>query len=92
MASNVSINFPDAVDQPTAIYSVTLYQNRFAHEMVSVVFKDWGLSYDNISYGSPVQLAIAGAGPSRQFYGYVYFVNPTKTPGTNFTEIGRAHV
>ncbi|CAB4174335.1 COG3500 Phage protein D [uncultured Caudovirales phage] len=87
MADNVVIRFPDSVDQPTAIYSVNLYQNRFAHEMVSVVFKDWGLAYDNISYGSPVQMAIAGTGSSRQFYGYVYFVNPIRTPGTNYTEV-----
>lgn len=87
MFNYVTIDFPESDAPPSMVYSLSLYQGRYMHEVVSVVFKDWGANYDSISSGSVVKFNLSGFNMNRDFYGYVYCVMPERTPGTNFTEV-----
>ena len=87
MFNYVKVNFPNTTLQPEVLYSATLKQNRFQHEMVHLNFRDWGVEYSVISAGSPIHIKFYGTTSSRDFYGYVHHVTPNKTPGKNFVEI-----
>jgi hypothetical protein len=85
--SFISVQFPDTAKPPARVYSATLYQKNYEHEMLSVLFKDWNLEYDSVKPGSPVQVEIKGTTSSREFNGYVHHIEPNHTPGTAFTEV-----
>lgn len=87
MYSFISVQFPDTAKPPARVYSATLYQKNYEHEMLSVLFKDWNLEYDSVKPGSPVQVEIKGTTSSREFNGYVHHIEPNHTPGTAFTEV-----
>jgi hypothetical protein len=55
--------------------------------MAVVQFKDWDVSYDNVSPGTPVQITVKSLNKNKTFLGYVHHIKPDKTPGTNFTEV-----
>jgi hypothetical protein len=87
MFDYVKVTFPNTTLQPQTIYSAVLKQNRYQHEMAILQFRDWDTQYNVISSGSPVHIKFFGTFASRDFYGYVHHVNPTKTPGKNFSEV-----
>lgn len=87
MSSVVLVNFPETTFGPQIVYSLDLIQERYSHELVNIVFKDWDTQADVISPGTTVQISLFGATDVRQFYGYVHHIVPNRTPGTNFTEV-----
>ena len=87
MFNYVSVNFPETTIQPTVVYRADVFQKRYAHEMVSLYFKDWGVHYDAIKPGSPVNLVINGFNQTREVYGYVHHINVDRSPGEYFTEV-----
>jgi len=88
MFKYISINFPDTPGlNPKTVYEATLYQKRYAHEVVVVEFKDWGVEYDVVSTGSPVHMEFASLTERRDFYGYVHHISLDRTPGKHFTTV-----
>ena len=87
MFNYISINFPKTTVQPQIVYKANLSQNQYSHELISLYFKDWGVQYDVVKAGSPVELTINGFNEKRNFYGYVHHLNLDRSPGKNFTEI-----
>ena len=87
MFNFVNVTFPNTSLQPKRLYSATLKQNRFEHEMLHLEFKDWGTEYNVISAGNPVYVKIYGSTSNKDFYGYVHHINQIKTPGKNFAEV-----
>ena len=87
MFNYVEVTFPETTIQPAVVYSATLYQNRYEHEVVVLRFRDWGIEYDAIESGSPVHIVIKGTDSKRDVYGYVHHVKADRTPGTFFSEV-----
>jgi len=87
MFNYISVNFPQTTIQPQVVYRANMFQRRYAHELVSLYFKDWGVQYDVVKAGSPVQLTISGFNEKREFYGYVHHINLDRSPGKDFTEV-----
>jgi len=87
MFNYISIDFPETTIQPTVVYRADLFQKRYAHEMISLYFKDWGVQYDVVKAGSPVHLVINGLNQQREMYGYVHHINIDRSPGKYFTEV-----
>ena len=87
MFNYITVDFPETTLQPQVIYSATITQKRYAHEMVCLYFKDWGVQYDVIKAGLPVHLTFSGYNEKKEIYGYVHHVNLNRTPGKNFTEL-----
>jgi len=87
MFNYITVDFPETTLQPQVIYSATITQKRYAHEMVCLYFKDWGVQYDVIKAGLPVHLTFSGYNQKKEIYGYVHHVNLNRTPGKNFTEL-----
>lgn len=87
MFNYVTVDFPQTTIQPQVVYRANLTQKRYAHEMVSLYFKDWGVQYDVVKAGSPIHLTINGLHERRELYGYVHHINLDRTPGKNFTEV-----
>lgn len=83
----IKVIFEDAVNLSTRVYSATLYQKNYEHEMMSIMFKDWDMQYDSIKPGSPVSVQITGTTSKRNFYGYVHHIEPNRSPGKAFTEV-----
>jgi hypothetical protein len=83
----ITVTFEDAVNVPNRVYSATLYQKNYEHEMMSIVFKNWDMNYDSIKPGLPVSVQIRGTTSKRNFYGYVHHIEPNRTPGKAFTEV-----
>lgn len=87
MFNYISVDFPETTIQPTVVYRADVFQKRYAHEMVSLYFKDWGVQYDVVKPGSPVHLVINGFNQTREVYGYVHHINVDRSPGKYFTEV-----
>ena len=87
MFNFIRIAFPDAESGPTIVYSAEITQEKYKHDMIKVVFKDWDISYEVLSPGSPVQLTITGVTEKKDVYGYIHSVKQHRTPGKNFTEM-----
>ena len=87
MFNYVTVDFPETTIQPQVVYSATVTQTRYAHEMICLYFKDWGVQFDVVKSGLPVHLVVHGYNEKRDFYGYVHHVNLNRSPGKNFTEL-----
>jgi hypothetical protein len=87
MLNYVAIDFPLGTNPPKRITSVTVTQERYAHEMINVQFRDWDIQYSNIKPGNPVICELRGTDSSRKFHGYVHDIRPHITPGGRFTDM-----
>lgn len=88
MFNLVKVDFPDApsTQQPSFVHSVRLIQQRNSHEMVEIMFRDWDIPYEVIAPNSLVTMTLYGGLKRKDFYGYVKYVQPEKTPGKNFVK------
>jgi hypothetical protein len=87
MFNSVLVRFPEVLNGPKIVYSLDMMQERYAHEVINIVFKDWDTQSDSITPGTAVHISLFGATDVRQIYGYIHHIVPNRTPGTNFTEI-----
>jgi hypothetical protein len=83
----ISVEFPEIKESPMYVYSAEIYQTKYEHEMAIVTFKDWDISYDAVSPGTPVKITLKIVGQRRAFLGYVHHIKQNKTPGKAFTEV-----
>jgi phage protein D len=87
MFNYVKVNFPNTTVGPSHVYSLHFYQTRYEHEIAILQFRDWGIRYDVVESGSPVQVTLSTVGSSRIFKGYVHHVNVDRTTGSFLTEV-----
>lgn len=87
MLNYVSFDFPLGTNPPQRITSFTVNQERYAHEMITVKFRDWDMQYSNIKPGNPVTCTLRSTDKSRVFYGYIHDIRPHITPGARFTDM-----
>lgn len=87
MYNYIKVDFKDVSDSPAYVYSATLRQERYSHELLELNFKDWGIDFDNVAPGSPVEVLFSGTDTKRNFYGYVHHVEPERAPGKNFATV-----
>jgi len=87
MLNYVTIEFPLAEAPPQRLLSFTLNQERYAHEVAVVKFRDWDVKYANIRPGEPVRCVIKGQEELREFVGYIHDINPEITPGKAFVKM-----
>jgi phage protein D len=84
----IQVDFPETTANPAQVYSASLIQNRYEHEIAVLKFRDWGTQYDAVQDNSPVHITFYGSpGKSREFYGYVHHINVSRSPGKFFTEV-----
>jgi len=82
-----TIEFPLAQVSPQRLSSLILSQTRYAHELVTVRFRDWDIQYDNIKPGDPAKITLRSNTNNRDFVGYIHDIRPEITPGKRFTTV-----
>lgn len=87
MFNYIYVSFPNTSLAPKLVYSLTLQQNRYEHEIASIKFRDWGVAYEAVEAGSPVTFTLGSAKNVKQFYGYVHHINVSRSPAINMTEV-----
>jgi len=87
MFKYITVNFPQARVSPTTVYSFTLSQKRYEHEIAEIEFKDWGTEFDVIAPGEPITVTITNKVESKTFYGYVHSVSVDRSPGKFFASV-----
>lgn len=87
MFNYVSVAFPNTTIPPTRVYQLSLYQNRYEHEVAVIQFRDWGVDYDAVTAGSPISFTINNDNSFRDFVGYVDHINLYREPGSHTTEV-----
>lgn len=87
MFNYLSLNFPLSQNPPKRITSFVLHQDRYAHEMATVILRDWDVQYSNVKPGDPVECIMRGVDGNRDFVGYIHSIRPSITPKTRMTEI-----
>jgi phage protein D len=87
MRSYVNVVFPELSNNPARLYSATIYQKKYEHEVAVLKFRDWGVEYDSVASGALVSIHIGAQGSERLLHGYVHHVKVNRTPGTFFTEV-----
>lgn len=87
MLNYLTLNFPLSERPPTRIVSFSLSQERYAHEMATVRFRDWDTQYTHVQPGQPVSCTIRGTGTNREFVGYIHDIRPSIDPGKRFVDV-----
>lgn len=87
MFKYVSVTFPQAKVNPLSVYSFTLSQKRYEHEIATIEIKDWGTEFDTIAPGEPVYVVITNKVESKTFYGYVHHIEVDRSPGKFFASV-----
>ena len=87
MFNYVSIQFPLSENPPQRISYFFLNQERYAHEVAVVRFRDWDVRYNYIKPGHPVKCIIRGKESTREFIGYIHDIKPDISPGKQFVEL-----
>ena len=87
MLNYVSIQFPSSENAPQRVSYFYLNQERYAHEIAVVRFRDWDVRYNYIKPGDPVKCTIRGKDSTRQFVGYIHDIKPDISPGKQFVEL-----
>ena len=87
MFKYVTVTFPQTTLNPITVYSFTLSQKRYQHEIATIEFKDWGTEFDVIQPGEPITVSITNKVESKTFYGYVHNVSVDRAPGKFFASV-----
>lgn len=87
MFNYARVTFPNTTASPQVVYNLSLYQNRYEHEVAVIQFRDWDVNYDVVNTGSPIVLNISSNLNSKTFYGYVHHVSVIRDTGTSITEV-----
>jgi phage protein D len=87
MFNYLTIEFPLAQVPPQRVYSFTLTQERYAHEVAVVKFRDWDIQYATLRPSEPVRCLIRGKDSAREFVGYIHDVKPEISPGKRFVTV-----
>jgi len=87
MFNYVAIDFALADNPPQRITSFTVTQERYAHEIIDIQFRDWDVQYSQVKPGHPVKCTLRGEISDRVFYGYVHDINPQISPGKRFVNV-----
>lgn len=87
MFNYIKVSFPETSLEPQYVYSASIYQARYEHEIAVLKFRDWGVQYDDVVPGSAVMMTIIGTKDVRNFYGHVHHITPNRSPGKSFTEV-----
>lgn len=87
MFNYVSIQFPLSENPPQRISYFYLNQDRYAHEVAVVRFRDWDVRYNFIKPKDPVRCIIRGKDSIREFTGYIHDIKPDISPGKQFVEL-----
>lgn len=87
MFKYVSIDFPNSAIKPSYAYALTLHQNRYQHEVVQILFRDWDVPYEAVSTGSLITFDLYDGVNRKKFKGYVHKVTFNGTPSLNMTEV-----
>ena len=87
MFNYLSIDFINSERSPKRVSYFYLNQDRYAHEIAVVRFKDWDVQYNYIKPGEPVRCLLRGLDSSREFIGYIHDIKPDISPGKQFVEL-----
>jgi len=91
----LSVSFPLAQNPPKRVVTFNLIQNRYAHEIATVRFRDWNVQLNDIKPTDPVKCVFRGKDFSREFVGYIHDIKPEITPSNRIvtvTLIGASYV
>lgn len=89
------MSFPLAQNPPKRVVAFNLMQNRYAHEIATVRFRDWNVQLNDIKPTDPVKCILRGKDSSREFVGYIHDIKPEITPSNRsvtVTLIGASYV
>jgi len=87
MLNYVTIEFPLSQKPPARISSFIFSQNRYAHEIITISFRDWDLQYSNVKPGDPAKAVLRSTSKNHTFVGYIHDIRPDITPGKRFTRV-----
>ena len=87
MFNYLDIEFP-TLDVPLfKAYEFNHRHARYEHEVATIYFADWGVPYESISAGTPVNVTLTGIGSKRTINGYVHHIKPDLAPDKNYVEL-----
>ena len=92
MFNYVTVDFPtvDVSVTPDKLMSFSMHQNRYAHEICTITYRDSDVDPTAIQSGYPVHVTLYNGttpSPVRNFYGYVHHIKPIRTPSKNYIEM-----
>ena len=59
----------------------------YEHEILTVKFLDWGVTYDSISDGTPATITLSGGNGTRELNVYVHHITPDVSPSKNYVDV-----
>ena len=83
----MSVEFPESTAGPSYVYTMSVHQSRYQHEIAVITFRDWDISYDAVSTGSPIRFNLTDGKGNKEFKGYVHHVSSERTPSHNTTKV-----
>jgi phage protein D len=83
----VNVQFPNSTAGPSHVYTLSLHQARYQHEIAIIKFRDGNVLFDAVSTGSPITFTVTSGISTKEFKGYVHSVHPDTSPSHNLTEV-----
>ena len=87
MFNYLLVDFPESTAGPAHVYSLSLHQSRYQHEIAVITFRDWDVSYDAVSTGSPIHFNLTDGARNKDFKGYVHHISSDRSPSHNTTKV-----
>lgn len=72
---------------PPSLYSLKIKQDRYTHDMGTVVFRDWDLSEKILPPGTPVLITLNSIRGTKNYPGFIHHVKKVMNTEKRFVEI-----
>lgn len=89
LRQEIVVDFPTLKSprSPLIIWSASIKQNRYTHDMGKIVFRDWNLPDKIYIPGTPLAIKLINNGITKVIPGYINHIRKTQTTGKRFTEL-----
>ena len=85
----IIVDFPTLKSprSPLIVWSASVKQENYKHDMGKIVFRDWNLPEKIYVPGTPLAIKLINNGVVKTIPGYINHIRKTKTTGKKFTEL-----
>lgn len=87
MFSSIKVVFPNASDTPGIVASYSIRQKKYEHDLMTIVFRNWGTTEAAVKAGSPMIVTLTNGEVERTIYGYVHHFSRKRRADADYTEV-----
>lgn len=87
MFKSISVVFPNSSSSPGIVASYNIRQNRYEHDIISIVFRNWDTQESAVKPGSPMIVTLTNGESEKTIYCYVHHFSRKRRADADHTEV-----